>query len=115
MITLLFSVKADSAAPSFRCPPIDLCLPAFPWADFRTTKGAIKLHVGLNYAGCLPEFVTITEGKKHHVTVGRMLNSPKGSAVAIDKAYNNNEWKQLTDKEVFFVIRLKTNAMTLAG
>ena len=68
---------------------IDLCLSVFPWADFRTTKGAIKLHVGLNHAGYLPEFVTITEGKKHDVTVGRTLNFPKGSIVAIDKAYND--------------------------
>jgi hypothetical protein len=44
---------------------IDLCLSLFPWADFRTTKGAIKLHVGLNHAGYLPEFVSITEGKVH--------------------------------------------------
>ena len=42
---------------------VDLCLSVFPWADFRTTKGAIKLHVGLNHAGYLPEFVTVTEGK----------------------------------------------------
>lgn len=90
---------------------IDLCLSAFPWADFRTTKGAVKLHVGLNHAGYLPEFVTITEGKKHDVTVGRMLNLPKGSIVAIDKAYNDYVWyKQLTDKEIFFVTRLKSNA-----
>ena len=83
----------------------------FPWADFRTTKGAIKLHVGLNHAGYLPEFVTITEGKKHDVTVGRTLNFPKGSIVAIDKAYNDYAWyKQLTDKEIFFVTRLKSNA-----
>ena len=90
---------------------IDLCLSAFPWANFRTTKGAVKLHVGLNHAGYLPEFVTITEGKKHDVTVGRILNFPKGSIVAIDKAYNDYAWyKQLTDKEIFFVTRLKTNA-----
>jgi len=90
---------------------IDLCLSAFPWADFRTTKGAVKLHVGLNHAGNLPEFVTITEGKKHDVMVGRMLNFPKGSIVAIDKAYNDYSWyKQLTDKGIFFVTRLKTNA-----
>jgi hypothetical protein len=90
---------------------IDLCLSAFPWADFRTTKGAIKLHVGLNHAGYLPEFVTITKGKRHVVTVGRILNFPKGSIVAIDKAYNDYEWyKQLTDKDIFFVTRLKNNA-----
>lgn len=42
---------------------IDLCLSVFPWAEFKTTKGAVKLHVGLNHAGYLPEFVTITDGK----------------------------------------------------
>jgi len=83
----------------------------FPWADFRTTKGAIKLHVGLNHNGFLPEFVTVTEGKKHDVTVGRTLKFPKGSIVAIDKGYNDYSWyKQLTDKGIFFVTRLKSNA-----
>jgi hypothetical protein len=90
---------------------IDLCLSAFPWADFRTTKGAIKLHVGLNHAGYLPEFVSVTEGKKHDVTVGRMFNFPKGSIVAIDKAYNDYAWyNQLTDKGISFVTRPKRNA-----
>jgi len=90
---------------------IDLCLSVFPWADFRTTKGAIKLHVGLNHAGYLPEFVTVTEGKKHDVTVGRTLEFPKGSIVAVDKGYNDYAWyKQLTDKGIYFVTRLKTNA-----
>jgi len=90
---------------------IDLCLSVFPWADFRSTKGAVKLHVGLNHDGYLPEFVTITEGKGHDVTVGRCLQFPKGSIVAMDKGYNDYHWyKQLTDKGIFFVTRLKTNA-----
>jgi putative transposase len=90
---------------------IDLCLSVFPWADFRTTKGAVKLHVGLNHEGYLPEFVTITEGKDHDVTVGRTLAFPKGSIVAIDKAYNDYTWyNQLTGKGIFFVTRLKSNA-----
>jgi putative transposase len=90
---------------------IDLCLSVFPWADFRTSKGAIKLHVGLNHAGYLPEFVTVTEGKKHDVTVGRTLQFPRGSIVAVDKGYTDYRWyKQLTDKGIFFVTRLKTNA-----
>lgn len=90
---------------------IDLCLSVFPWADFRTTKGAIKLHVGLNHGGYLPEFVTVTEGKKHDVTVGRTLAFPKGSIVAVDKGYNDYGWyKQLTDKGIYFVTRLKSNA-----
>jgi putative transposase len=90
---------------------IDLCLSMLPWAEFRTTKGAVKLHVGLNHAGYLPEFVTVTEGKKHDITVGRILQFPKGSIVAIDKAYNDYSWyKHLTDKGIYFVTRLKTNA-----
>jgi len=90
---------------------IDLCLSVFPWAKFRTTKGAVKLHVGLNHAGYLPEFVTLTEGRKHDVTVGRILKFPKGSIVVMDKAYNDYTWyKQLTDNGIFFVTRLKTNA-----
>ena len=90
---------------------VDLCLSVFPWADFRTTKGAIKLHVGLNHSGYLPEFVTVTEGKGHDVTVGRTLKFPKGSIVAVDKGYNDYHWyKQLTDKGIFFITRLKSNA-----
>ena len=90
---------------------IDLCLSAFPWADFRTTKGAVKLHVGLNHDGYLPEFATITEGKTSDVEVGRTLEFPKGSIVAIDRGYNDYGWyNRLTEKGIFFVTRLKTNA-----
>jgi putative transposase len=90
---------------------IDLCLSVFHWADFRKTKGAVKLHVGLNHSGYLPEFVTVTEGKTHDVTVGRTLKFPKGSIVAVDKGYNDYAWyKQLTDKGIFFVTCLKSNA-----
>ena len=90
---------------------IDLCLSVFPWAKFRTTKGAVKLHVGLNHAGYLPEFVTLTEGNKHDITVGRILKFPKGSIVAIDKAYNDYSWyNQLTGNGIYFVTRLKSNA-----
>lgn len=90
---------------------VDLCLSVFPWADFRTTKGAIKLHIGLNHRGYLPEFVTVTEGKDHDVTIGRTLKFPKGSMVAIDKGYNDYNWyNRLTEKEIYFVTRLKTNA-----
>ena len=90
---------------------IDLCLSVFPWAKFRATKGAVKLHVGLNHNGYLPEFVTITDGKEADITVGRTLNFPKGSMVAIDKGYNDYSWyNHLTEKEMFFVTRLKSNA-----
>ena len=103
--------RFDNPLYSLDATTIDLCLSVFPWADFRSTKGAVKLHVGLNHDGYLPEFVAITEGKDHDVTVGRCLQFPKGSIVAMDKGYNDYGWyKQLTDKGIFFVTRLKTNA-----
>lgn len=90
---------------------IDLCLLVFPWADFRSTKGAIKLHVGLNHDGYLPEFVSIIDGKCADVTAGRKINFPKGSIVVMDKGYNDYEWyKQLNTKGITFVTRLKKNA-----
>lgn len=90
---------------------IDLCLSVFPWADFRRTKGAIKLHVALNHRGYLPEFVTITKGKVHEVNVSRTLAFPKGSIVVIDRGYADYTlFNTLTNKGIFFVTRLKSNA-----
>ena len=96
---------------SLDCSTIDLCLSIFPWANFRTTKSAIKLHVGLNHDGYLPEFVTITDGKTSDVKIGRALQFPRGSIVAIDRGYNDYSWyNQLTKNKIFFVTRLKINA-----
>jgi hypothetical protein len=64
---------------------IDLCLSVFSWAKFRTTKGAVKLHVGLNHSGYLPEFVTVTDCKNSDITVGRTLNFPKGASLPLIK------------------------------
>lgn len=90
---------------------IDLCLSVFPWADFRATKGAIKLHVGLNHSGYLPEFAVITDGKTSDIEVGRTLTFPTGSIVAMDRGYIDYEWfNQLTNKGVYFVTRPKSNA-----
>jgi hypothetical protein len=105
--------RFDNPLYSLDASTIDLCLTAFPWADFRTTKGAIKLHVGLNHAGYLPEFVTITDGKTSDIEAGRALDFPKGSMVAIDRGYNDYAWyNHLTEKEISFVTRLKSNAKT---
>ncbi len=105
--------RFDNPLYSLDASTIDLCLSAFPWANFRTTKGAIKLHVGLNHAGYLPEFVTITDGKTSDIEAGRVVEFPRGSMVAIDRGYNDYAWyKQLTEKGIFFVTRLKSNAKT---
>jgi putative transposase len=90
---------------------IDLCLSVFPWAKFRTTKGAIKLHVGLDHSGYLPAFVTVTDGKVHDVTIGRTLKLPKDSLVVFDRGYTDYKWFNLLNNNgIFFVTRQKTNA-----
>lgn len=91
--------------------PIDLCLSLFPWAKFRTTKGAVKLHIGLDHDGLLPRFVTVTDGKAHEVTVGRTLALPVASIVVMDRAYTDYAWfSALNEKGIFFVTRQKHNA-----
>lgn len=90
---------------------IDLCLPVFPWADFRSTKGAVKLHTGLNHQSYLPEFTMVTTGKISGIEVGWTLAFPPGSIIAIDRDYNDYGWfNQLTEKGIFFVTRLKSSA-----
>jgi putative transposase len=90
---------------------IDLCLSVFPWAKFRRTKGAVKLHVGLDHDGLLPSFVALTEGKTHDVTIGRTLTLPAESIVVVDRGYTDYAWfNALADKGIFFVIRQKRNA-----
>jgi len=90
---------------------VDLCLSMFPWAKFKSTKSAVKLHVGLNHQGYLPEFVTITEGNVADITIGRTLEFPKKSIVVIDRGYVDHLWyKRLTQKGIFFVTRLKVTA-----
>jgi len=90
---------------------IDLCLSLFPWADFRQTKGAVKIHLGLDHDGLLPSFVSITDGKTQDVTEGRLFQLPRGSIVVMDRGYNDYAWfNALTDKKIFFVTRQKRNA-----
>jgi len=90
---------------------IDLCLSLFPWADFRQTKGAVKLHLLLDHDGYLPDFALITDGKTADVTTAYHFTLPAGSIVAVDRAYCDFElfW-QWNNSGVFFVTRLKDNA-----
>jgi hypothetical protein len=91
---------------------IDLCLSVFPWAKFRRTKGAIKLHCLYNHSGALPTFMTITEGKRHDVRVVKDNTFPllPDSIVSIDKAYIDYKWLNSLDEQgIWFVTRAKTN------
>ena len=90
--------------------PSTWCLAAFPWASFRRTKGAIKLHVGVDQAGHLPTFISVTDGKTGDVTVARTWTFPAGSVVVADRAYLDFGWlHQLQQRGVTFVTRLKRN------
>jgi hypothetical protein len=90
---------------------ISLCLSLFPWARFRTAKGAIKLHTLLDHAGHIPAFGVITEGKRSDIAIARGLQLPKGSIVALDRGYIDYRFLyRLAQDGVFFVTRQKVNA-----
>lgn len=91
---------------------INLCLAVFPWAQFRQTKGAIKLHFGLDADGYLPVFMDMTKGKVHESTWAKALSLPAGSTVVFDRGYTDYQWYQsLSDRKITFVTRLKRNAV----
>ncbi|NIV91737.1 transposase, partial [candidate division KSB1 bacterium] len=58
---------------------IALCLALFPWAEFRRTKGAVKLHLLLDHDGYFPTYAYISNGKKHDVIIARKISLPPGS------------------------------------
>jgi len=90
---------------------IDLCLSVFPWAKFRTTKGAIKLHAAINHDGYLPSFVALTEGNVHEIKMVKYLQLPKGSIVVFDRGYIDYAWyNSLNSRNISFVTRQKRNA-----
>ena len=90
---------------------IDLCLSLFPWADFRQTKGAVKLHLLLDHDGYFPTFAVITVGKAPDITQARQFSLPTGSIIVVDRAYCDfGLFRHWTDSGVYFVTRLKGNA-----
>ena len=91
---------------------IDLCATLFDWAKFRRTKGAVKLHLLLDHDGYLPSVAVITDGKRHDVRVARTLRFDPGTILVMDRGYVDYAWfGHLTAGEVFFVTRLKDNAL----
>lgn len=91
---------------------IDLSVSMFDWAKYRRTKGAIKLHLLLDHDGYLPSFAVVTEGKTSEIKVARTLRFEPGTILAIDRGYIDYEWfRELTQQEVYFVTRMKENAV----
>jgi len=66
---------------------IDLCLSVFPWARFRATKAAIKLHTLLDLRGPIPTFIEVSEGKLHDVNILDAIIPEPGSFYVMDRAY----------------------------
>jgi hypothetical protein len=89
---------------------IDLCLSLFPWARFRRTKGAIKLHTLMNLRGSIPEFILISDGKLHDVNILDILIPEPGAYYIMDRAYLDfarlYAWHQA---KAFFVTKAKSN------
>jgi hypothetical protein len=91
---------------------IDLCLSMFPWAKFRRTKGALKLHCQYDHSGAIPSFLVVTDAKHHDVTVVKKEKFPfvADSIISVDRAYIDYEWLNSLDKaRVYFVTRAKSN------
>jgi IS4 transposase len=89
---------------------IDLCLSLFPWAKFRTTKAAVKLHKLLDLRGAIPSFIHISDGKLHDVNILDVLITEPGAFYVMDRAYLDfARLYRLHQCQSFFVTRAKSN------
>ena len=90
---------------------IDLCLSLFPWAPFRSTKAAVKMHTLLDLRGSIPSFIHISDGKLHDVNVLDMVIPEAAAIYVMDRAYLDFERLfALHEAGAFFVTRAKSNA-----
>ena len=93
---------------------ITLCLSLFDWAKYRTAKGAIKLHMLLDYDGFLPSFINVTTGKVADVKEARRISIPANSVVVADRAYEDYKLLSKWDNSgIKFVIRIKESTGTI--
>jgi len=105
-----FGVQLKQAAYAFDSTTIDLCLELFPWAKFRKTKAAIKLHTLLNLRSSIPEFIHITEGRIHDVKILDLLIVEPGSFYVMDRGYLDfQRLYTIHQSGAFFVTRAKRN------
>ena len=89
---------------------VDLCLSVFPWALFRSTKSAVKLHALLDLRGNIPTFIHVSDGKMHDVNVLDILAPEPGAFYIMDRGYVDFERLFLLHSVgAFFIIRAKSN------
>jgi hypothetical protein len=105
-----FGLELDETVYALDSSTIDLCLSLFPWARFRKTKAAVKLHTLLDLRGSIPTFIWITDGKVHDINVLDHLVAEPGAIYVMDRAYLDfQRLYQMHQCAAIFVIRSKTN------
>ena len=91
---------------------IDLCLSMYDWAKFRTTKGAVKLHLVFDHDGYVPCFGIITDGKAADVKAAHHMYFAPETIVVDDRGYNDYRlFAKWTEASVYFVTRMKDNTL----
>src|SRR5438445_6428154 len=91
---------------------IDLCLSLFPWAKFRQSKAAVKMHTLLDLHGNIPTFISITDGKVHDVNILDEILPEAGAFYVMDRGYVDFERLYIfTLSAAFFVVRTKSNVL----
>ena len=104
------SVRLKRAAYALDSTTIDLCLTLFPWAKFRTTKAAVKLHTLLDLRGNIPSVIVISRGNMHDVNILDELDFEAGAIYIMDRAYlDYARLDRITKASAFFVTRAKKN------
>ena len=105
-----FGVDLKDTVYALDATTIDLCLSVFPWAPFRSTKAAIKLHTLLDLRGNIPSFIRISDGKWHEVNLLDELIAEPGAFYVMDRGYIDFErLGRLSEAGSFFVTRAKSN------
>lgn len=105
-----FGVELSNTVYALDATTIDLCLSMFPWAPFRSTKAAIKLHTLLDLRGAIPSFIHISNGKLNDMNVLDLLIPEAGAFYVMDRAYLDfGRLFSLSQAGAFFVIRSKSN------
>jgi hypothetical protein len=103
-------IDLDATVYAFDASTIDLCLSLHPWAPFRSTKAAIKLHTLLDLHGAIPSFIHITDGKTHEVNVLDDLVIEPGAFYLMDRGYLDfSRLHVIHQSQAFFVTRAKRN------
>jgi hypothetical protein len=105
-----FGVELANTVYALDATTIDLCLSMFPWAPFRSTKAAVKLHTLLDLRGSIPTFIHISDGKMHDVNVLDLLLIEAGAFYIMDRGYLDFERLYALDQAGgFFITRAKRN------